>query len=525
MRRALLASVMTLSLPGLAWGDSVEEALRQRVSRLGGDAASAGVARFYSARDFRPAWSNGDQAQALVGLVEALPGHGLDPSDFPLERLRESVPARALEGVVQAERDILLTTTLARLVRQISVGKVDPRRLYPEWNFALLPGAEEVAAQLDGLLQASALAPAVEGLEPPFPEYQGLRKALASYRELAQRGPWPVVPSGPSLKPGMEDPRVVALRTRLAAEGEAVVNGQKSSTFFDPTLAEAVARFQARHGLEPDGAVGAQTLAALNVPVLARVDQIRVNLERLRWVARDRVGDHLMVDVAGFTARLYLEGQKAWDSRVVVGRPVRKTPAFRADLTYLVLNPRWVVPPTILREDVLPKLAADPAYLAAHDMTVVDGAGQAVASEAIDWHHYRNGGFPHQIVQVPGPDNPLGQIKFMLPNPYAIYLHDTPSRRLFQRTDRAQSSGCVRLEKPLDLAVLLLDDPARWSLEGLKTELANNRTRTVSVKRRVPVLVLYFTAEADGAGTIGFRPDFYDRDGAVRAALNRSTRD
>lgn len=491
-----------------------------RVSSLAGEAGAAPLARFYAAREYRPAWTEPGQAQGLVALVETLPDHGLDPADFPLERLRQAASAHPADAVEGAEREWLLTTSLARLARQMTVGKVDPRRLYPEWNFAPPPGPDEAAAQLEGLLQAPALAPAVAALAPPFAEYQGLLKALAAYRALAQKGPWPTVPGGSSLKPGMDDPRVPALRARLAAEGEVASGGGKSA-HYDPELAAAVSRFQTRHGLEADGAVGERTLAELNVPVAARVDQIRVNLERLRWVARDRVGDHLVVDVAGFTARLYLDGRKAWDSRVVVGRPVRKTPAFRADLTYLVLNPRWVVPPTILREDVLPKLAADPAYLAAHAMTVVDGAGQPVPAEAIDWQRYRSGGFPHQIVQVPGPENPLGQIKFMLPNPYAIYLHDTPSRRLFQRTDRAQSSGCIRLEKPLDLAVLLLDDPVRWSLDGLKTELGNNRTRSVSVKRQVPVLVLYFTAEADGAGSVGFRPDFYDRDGAVLTGLQR----
>lgn len=512
---------LALLWPGIVQADPVQDALRGRVAALGGEGNAAAVTQFYGQRQYRPAWDEPGRREALVALVRGLPGHGLPTADFPLESLGRAAPETGGGAEAVAEREVLFTTSLARLARYLAVGKVDPRRLYPEWNFAPAPEPEEAARQLEALLQAPALAPAVEGLAPSQPEYQGLRTALKRYRQLAAGGGWAQVPPGPSLKPGMVDPRVVALRARLQAEGEAVAaNG--AATTYDADLQAAVARFQARHGVEPDGAVGKRTLAELNVPAAGRVDQIRVNLERLRWVARDRVGDHLMVDIPGYTARLYLGGQRIWDSKVVVGRPYRKTPAFRADLAYLVLNPRWVVPPTILREDVLPKLANDPGYLAAHEMTVVDGAGHPVEAAAIDWQKYRGGGFPYQIVQVPGPENPLGQIKFMLPNPHAIYLHDTPSRRLFQRTERAQSSGCVRLEKPIDLAVLLLDDPARWSREALEAELATGTTRSVTVKRRVPTLVLYFTAEADGE--VRFRPDLYGRDGAVLAGLERPGR-
>lgn len=522
LRRGLFGAALALAWPGVGLADSAPDVLRARVAALGGEGGNPVVAQFYGQRQYRPAWDQRDRREALVALVRGLPGHGLPTADFPLETLGRAAVETGGGAEAVAEREVLFTAGLARLARYLALGKVDPRRLYPEWNFAPALGPEEAARQLEALLQAPALGPAVEGLAPSQPEYQGLRTALERYRQLAAGGGWSPVPSGPSLKLGMVDPRVAALRARLQAEGEALAVAPGAATTYDAGLQTAVARFQARHGVEPDGAVGKRTLAELNVPAAGRVDQIRVNLERLRWVARDRVGDHLMVDIPGYAARLYLGGQRVWDSKVVVGRPFRKTPAFRADLAYLVLNPRWVVPPTILREDVLPKLASDPGYLAAHEMTVVDGAGHPVEAAAIDWQHYRGGGFPYQIVQVPGPENPLGQIKFMLPNPHAIYLHDTPSRRLFQRTERAQSSGCVRLEKPLDLAVLLLNDPARWSREALEAELATGTTRSVTVKRRVPTLVLYFTAEADGE--VRFRPDLYGRDGAVLAGLDRPGR-
>src|SRR5574337_2055255 len=510
---ALLAALMTMVWAGAARAEPLQEALRGRIERVYGADLPAVLALFYAQRDYRPAWPSAEQALALVTLVETLPSHGLDTADFPLAALRQAAGETNEEPGRLAERDVLFSATLARLVRQLSSGKVDPRALYPEWNFAPPPGAPDAAATLENLLREPDLEVAVARLAPQTPEYQGLRSALARYRQLQEAGGWARLAEGPVLKPGMRDPRVPALRNRLAAEGEAGKSAGNGAVF-DEALAGAVARFQARHGLEPDGVVGERTLAELNVPVAARIDQIRVNRERLRWVARDRVGDHLLVDIAGYTARLYLNGQLAWDSKVVVGRPYRKTPAFRADMEYLVLNPRWVVPPTILREDVLPKLAGDPGYLAAHDMHVMGGAGRAHGAEAI------RAGAPYQIVQAPGPKNPLGQIKFMLPNPHSIYLHDTPSRNLFKRTERAESSGCVRLEKPLDLAVLLLDDAGHWNRQALQAELATGRTRTVYVKYRVPVLVLYFTAEADGAGAVAFRPDLYQRDPQVLSALD-----
>ncbi len=253
---------------------------------------------------------------------------------------------------------------------------------------------------------------------------------------------------------------------------------------FDAPLEAAVRRFQSRHGLEADGVVGRATLAALNVGVANRVAQVRANLERLRWVARELKGDYLLVDIAGFTARLWRDDALVWSARVVIGLPFRTTPEFRARMKYLVLNPEWTVPPTILREDVLPKVIDDPAYLERHRMRVLDAAGRRIDPSAIEWSRYRTNprAFPYQIVQAPGGDNPLGAIKFMFPNEHLVYLHDTPARALFERATRACSSGCIRVERPLELARLLLDDPVRWSDERLREAVASGRTQTVPVR-------------------------------------------
>lgn len=256
------------------------------------------------------------------------------------------------------------------------------------------------------------------------------------------------------------------------------------------------------------------------MPVSARIDQVRANLERMRWVARDLRGDVLVVDIAGFSAQLWLDDALAWSARTVVGRRSRTTPIFRARMQHLVLNPEWNVPPTILREDVLPKVARDPRYLQQRRMRVLDAAGRAVDPAGIDWARYAKAprGFPYQIVQPPGSDNPLGRIKFIFPNPHIVYLHDTPARELFDCAVRAFSSGCIRVDQAFDLALLLLDDPQHWSAAQLRAALDAGVTRIVDVRRQVPVLLLYFTA-AVTEGALHFRADLYGRDPAVVRAL------
>jgi murein L,D-transpeptidase YcbB/YkuD len=529
----LAAAIALAGACAPAWAADAAEALRARVEalraghevRVAGEAIAARrlIAEFYEARGFRPAWVRPGQAEALVRLVALSRDHGLEPGDYHAAALARVADAGGLTSVTSAEdvaaRDLLLTDALVRLAYHLRFGKANPRELYPDWSFSRSLGAIEPVPALESAIAAPAVEEAVERYAPQLVAYRGLRSALARHRAIEAAGGWPRVPPGPTLGPGMQDPRVVPLRARLAASGDLEAHSAAEPDRFDAALEAAVRRFQARHALEPDGAVGRQTLAALNVDVAARIDQIRVNLERLRWIAQDLAGDYLVVDIAGFSARLFFGDRIAWASRVVVGRPYRKTPVFRATMQYIVLNPSWTVPPTILREDVLPRLAADPTYLKREHMQVVDASGRPVDAAQIDWSRSRSGGFPHQIVQAPGPDNPLGRMKFMLPNPHSVYLHDTPARRLFDRSERAFSSGCVRLEQPLALAVLLMDEPEQWSAEAIRAAIDTGETRTLPVKRRIPVLVLYFTAEGQEDGTAQFRPDLYGRDPRVLAAL------
>jgi len=521
---AIAAATKSVTVEG---ADAGSESLRARVAQLRTEpairidgaeiAARRLIAAFYERRGFRPAWVRPGQADALAVAIEESRSHGLDPRDYHAAAVGR-LASGATPGLDEAGRELLLTDALLRLAYHLHFGKANPRELYPGWNFRRSLGAIDPVPALEAILAAPSLKDAVERYAPELPLYQRLREALLRYRAMEAAGGWPQVAAGAKLEQGANDPRVATLRERLVVTGD-IEPGAADPAQFDAALETAVRRFQTRHGLEADGIVGRRTLAALNVDVGRRVDQLRVNLERVRWVAQDLAGDYLVVDIAGFSARLFLDGRPVWSSRVVVGRPYRRTPVFRATLDHVVLNPTWTVPPTIFREDLLPKLAQDPGYLERHHMQVVDAAGRPVNAPDIAWQRYRSGGFPYQVVQAPGKDNPLGQLKFMLPNPHAVYLHDTPAGQLFERTERAFSSGCIRVEQAHELAVLLLDDPEGWSADALRAAIGTGETRTVRVKRRVPVMLLYFTAEVDEDGTVRFRPDLYDRDPRVLAAL------
>lgn len=519
--------IAALVRPALA-ADAVADRLRERVEQLRAGrevriegqliAARNVMAALYERRGFRTAWGL-EQARSLLSLVEASVDHGLEPADYHVDALRTLLAPERAEARTLADRELIFTDALVRIAYHLRFGKANPRELYAAWNFSRSLGAIEPVQALESLLASDRLDESVERYAPQVALYRDLRAALGRYRQIERAGGWPTVPAGAKLEVGMRDDRIRTLRSRLIASGD-LAHESAEPDRFDDDVAAAVKRFQARHGLDADGVVGARTLEALNIDVARRIERIRVNLERLRWVAQDLAGDYLLVDIAGFSARLYLGGQIAWSSRIVVGRPFRRTPEFRATMQQIVLNPTWTVPPTILREDLLPKLAKDTGYLAQNQMQVVDRTGRAVDPSAIGWERYRAGsGFPYQIVQAPGPTNPLGQLKFMLPNAHTVFLHDTPTRSLFERTQRAYSSGCIRLERPHELALLLLDDADRWSAEALRAAIAEGATRAVPVKRRVPVMLLYFTAEANGEAVVHFRPDLYDRDAAVLAAL------
>ncbi len=515
--------------------DAVRDALRNRVEqllftdavRVAGIPINAKelVIEFYSRRDFRPAWVRDEQFDELRALVVLADQAGLPAVDYPIERV-EGLRAAARHGggaPEWADLDILATETLIRIGYQLRFGKVNPQRLDPAWNFqrSIRAGVDPIDT-LSTVIDSDSMTEQVQALLGPSLISDPLIAALARYRAIEAAGGWPTVPEGEVLKPGMSDPRVVSLRNRLQVT-EGVQDGSSPEPErYDEGLEQAVKRFQARHGLEPDGVIGPQTYNVLNAPVSVKINKLRASLERARWVSsgvqQDR--DFILVNIAGFQMALVRDLKPVWTARIQVGQPYRQTPVFRGEMEYLVFNPTWTVPPTILSKDVLPKLQQNPGYLDAQNMEVLDRDGRPVNAAAIDWSSLSARNFPYMIRQRPGPKNALGRVKFIFPNSHLVFLHDTPSQRLFEQASRSFSSGCIRVENALEFAERLLAGSGEWDRAAIDTAIDSEAIKTVYLDRPLPVYLLYWTADVDESGAAVFYQDIYDRDPKLLAALD-----
>ncbi|WP_460116796.1 L,D-transpeptidase family protein [Pseudomonas sp. S2_C03] len=478
------------------------------------------VMDFYTHRAYRAAWTQDSDVEQLIASLNATDADGLNPADFHIDELirsREALQSSSATAEQRAAFDLATTHTFITALLQLRRGKVDPARLDIHWNFdadGVDPRDDLNAffAALDNheVARAFALAPPQEAV------YAGMRQALAQLRSVRERGGWPKVTVDHSLKPGMDEPAVAQLRARMVAAGfldPRLIHGNK----YDGAVTAAVKKYQDEQYLGADGMAGANTLAALNVPVEARIDQVRVNMERARWLLYKLQGTFVIVDIAGYKVAMYRDGQPIWRSRVQVGKAARNTPIFQAQISYITFNPTWTVPPTILKEDVLPKIQVNPGYLAANRMRVIDREGREVDPSTVDWTNPRG----LSLRQDAGKDSSLGQVVIRFPNDYAIYLHDTPHRELFAKTVRATSSGCIRVENPLQLVELLFNDPIKWDSAGIQKQLANGKTENIRLPVKVPVLLAYWTVDLGSDGRVSFKPDVYGYDAPVLRALNR----
>lgn len=485
------------------------------------------VQSFYARRGFRPAWGNARNAAELRRAIADSTADGLDPADYELQLL-DSL-ARELEGPaatsdLRAQYDILLTEALLRLGYHLSFGKVDAESFDPQWNFNRTLEHRDVAREIEDALAAEDIYGRIEALKPTHRLYVGLKKELARYRAAGQAAEPAAIPAGAALKPGATDARIPLLRARLAASGDLdAAAAATDPASYDATVEAALRRFQARMGLESDGVAGAGTVAELNVPVAERIRQLRVNLDRGRVLLQDLPEKFVVVNIAGYTAYVVQGQDIVWSARVQVGKPYRKTPLFRSDINYLVFNPTWTVPPGIIRADILPAAKADPASITRKGLKLLDSGGREVDPASVDWSRYSGGHIPYTLRQDPGPKNALGRVKLMFPNPYFVYLHDTPSQALFDRAERAFSSGCVRVERALELAAIVLDDP-QWNAQSIDAVIAGGKLQNVTLKRKLPVLLAYWTAWVDREGRMNFRRDLYGQDAKWAAALDEPFR-
>jgi len=382
---------------------------------------------------------------------------------------------------------------------------------------------DDVYFDMDAAPSAQPLAPSAPDIvmrsDTPENRYDtGLQRALERYRAIADNGGWAAIPAGATLRPGDRDPRVRDLRRRLAVTGDLPRRTVRNSTF-DPGLERAVRRFQARMGLKVDGIVGPNTLTALNVPVERRIRQISLNLQRWRQSAPELGQRFVLVNIPAYELDVFEHDRQVMNMKVVVGRAARPTPVFSDQIDYIEFNPYWNVPASIARRDLVPKFIENPGYAARGNYKVIY-RGEIYDAAAINWRPFAGTMPPVRIRQNPGPNNALGEMKFMFPNRYNVYLHDTPSKHLFSRTNRAYSSGCIRVERPDELARYLLRDKDGWSPSRIDHVVAGSRTTQARLNAPVGVHMIYMTSWVDADGTVQFRNDIYSRDGAFARTVS-----
>lgn len=474
---------------------------------------------FYESRQFRPAWLTAEgprpQARDLVAAIDTMAGQGLDPRVYPKDSLNATlreIEARPSLEDMEAQRrfaraDMSLTYTYLALASHLANGRLRPAALDIDWHDTLTP-ADLSGSLHEALRDGGSVDQALRGAAPASTDYTRLREAMTRYEDIAAHGGWPIV--GKTLRKGAQGADVRRLRARLAAEGDLAPSTDPAATpnsadLYDAAVVAGVTHFQSRHGLDTTGKVDAATLAELDVPVQERIRQLQVNLERRRWLPADFGPRYIAVNIPDFRVKLVEDGQTTLEMKGIVGKaPHNQTPEFSGRITFMVLNPSWNIPDDIVAKEIQPAVAKDPGYLARKRIEVTTVGSQT------RWR------------ALPGATNPLGQVKFVFPNQFDVYLHDTPADSLFNASRRALSHGCVRLEKPVDLANAVLRDDPKWTPVEVQNAIATGESHVVSLHNPLPVHLLYLTAWVADDGTVQFRRDVYGRDAKVAAALSHS---
>ena len=457
------------------------------------------------------------RGQDLLQAIARAGEDGLDGRDYLPLALSQ---VTGLKGAAdEAGFELAMSQAFLALARDLHSGRTSPSVTAPD---IVIARKETDARGWLSMVRDGGVAATLRALEPQHVQYAQLRQLLAGYRALAARGGWPAVPEGPSLKPGMRDARITALRTNMRARGYSGIDTAEPAVY-DEGLQAVVEHFQTRHGLDADGVVGPATLRAVNVPADQRVRQIIVNMERWRWLPADLGRRHVFVNQAGFEMFTIDRGRQVDRRRVIVGKPFHKSPMFSDRIRYAEFNPTWTVPTSIARSEMLPKLQSDPSWFDANNYSIHAGWGAdapRVSPYGVDWSAVPASRFNYRIVQGPGPKNALGQVKFMFPNKFDVYLHDTPSRQLFARTGRAFSHGCIRVNGPLEFAELLFGLDQGLPRAKIDAILASGKITRVNLKTPVPVHLAYFTAWVDDRGVPSFFEDVYERDVMVARLLS-----
>jgi murein L,D-transpeptidase YcbB/YkuD len=478
--------------------------------------AKNSVKEFYYDRIFEPAWTR-ESAAELLSVISKADSEGLRAEDYFYNNLKRLLQKQVEKKVNPADVDILLTQAFLLYGSHLLHGKVDPHIFDALWK--VKKEEKNLVLILKEAIADSKVKYTLENLAPKLQIYMRLKEYLQQYRQMQDNYNFSSLPIGKTIDPDTKDDRIPQIRQRLLIYGDLRNKEVQEEIVYEEALVFAVKQFQQRYGLSPDGKIGPNTISALNISLEEKIKKVLINMERCRWVNQDLGQKYILVNIPAFQLRYVVRKEPVIFMDVVVGKRYRQTPVFSSTMTYMVFNPYWFVPPTILRQDIIPAVKKNPEHLDNLNIKVLSGGSKIIPSSEIDWKEISATSFPYTLRQDPGPNNVLGVVKFMFPNEYHVYLHDTNNRDVFIKQDRDLSSGCIRVSQPLELARLILSGQDDWSMEKIEEVISKKQNYTVKIKEPVTVHLQYWTAFTDNNGLINFRRDIYERDEKVWKAL------
>ncbi len=486
--------------------------------------------KVYVENNFYPLWlkSSNDlvRLDSFLKYIEQLEYHGFNPSDYHLDALkaiRSELTAESSSPYLIAAIDILASDAFLLIASHLYNGKINPESLKTEWGIQRQRPELALDEKLCKIVYSDSIHEFMELFYPKNRYYTNVVEEVKFLKDNITQEEKIQIPSN---RLTLDVDQDSTYNYEIAKRLEELGYLQRDTSFYEDSLThllDGIKKLQTSFGLIPDGRVGLNTLEAMNLSKEEKLKKLLVNLERMRWLPEEKTARRVLVNIADFTLDFMEDEDTIIHMRTVVGRDFRQTPVFEAKMTYLVFSPTWTIPPGILRNDVLPAVAKDMAYLAKNNMVVLDRSGKKIDANSIDWKKARTGNFPYMIRQMPGDNNALGRVKFMFPNKFNVYLHDTPSKNLFDRDNRTFSSGCIRVEQPTELAFHLLQDTVNWNYPTIRQNMGLKNERTVVLKNPVGVYIYYLTAWGSKEG-VYYRKDIYSRDEELYLALTKQNK-
>jgi murein L,D-transpeptidase YcbB/YkuD len=495
--------------------------------------ASGDIFSFYSNREFREIWSSDgiltELAYELRFEIRQSKFDGLDPQEYHLglidtffntfEANKKNKVPNGLGELVDLE--LLLSDAFFQLTAHLERGKVNPALLKSTWEIARKPQKVNYGDLLSVSLASGEIRRNLETIYPKFTSYKRGREVIRQLDEKSKVDSlnWKPIKIDKTIKVGESNNSIPIIRQRLQFWGYMGHYETENPKVYDSLLFEGVKEFQRKNGMEPDGALGKNSVTGINNSPSVLLDRASVNMERLRWLPDTlKEAEIILVNIANYGLDYIYKLDTLFSSKVIVGKQYHATPIFSAAMSYIVFSPYWNIPNSIARNEIIPAIRKNPDYLRQKNMEVVTFSGQPVDPSTINWS---NKSFPYMIRQRPGGSNSLGLVKFMFPNRFSVYIHDTPTRSLFDREDRALSHGCIRIQNPTEFAKILLRDMPEWTDERINQAMNQKSERIVNLNRKIPVALVYLTFWADSKGQAHFRQDIYNRDAEILTLLRK----